>query len=174
MGIKGLARIVEFITRHHHTPLHGNLAAFQRGEDLASSRGAARRDFLRVGGQIDEFEFKLCRFAQQALQAFGVLQAGNLHQDAICTLTHNCDFLRPFRVDALGNHVARGFQRAINFIINAGFGRAHDDPCRITHGNVPVTRATNADAVRLLPGEFDGLIQLRGIPRNEGQFPIRR
>ena len=63
-----------------------------------------------VGVLVDQLKFEARGLADQPLQRFGVLDAGDLDEDPTFALVDNRDFLGSARIDPAANNVARDRQ----------------------------------------------------------------
>ena len=93
--VEALLGVDQLVAGDHRPALHGDAAACPRHrQHLAAGRGAALRDLARIGGEVDQLELEPRGLAEQRLQPLGILEAGDLDEDAVAALADDGGFAR--------------------------------------------------------------------------------
>ncbi len=178
LRVIALLRVDQLLAADHHLAaqdLERRAAALALGigDDFAAHRHATSSGFGRVGVGVDHAEFEARGLADQLLERGRILQARDLHNDAVIAFADDRRFARAERVDALVDDVARRIHRVRDRLRLSRARRGQHDTLRIDDIDIPVALAGEARTLRLAEQSLARLVELRLIANEEADPAAR-
>ena len=121
---------------------------------------------------IDELEFELGGLAQQALERLRIVEAGNLHDDAVLALADDRRLARAQGVDTLAHDFNGRVHGIGDRLIETFTGRRQHETAAVLDADVPVALAGEASAGRQRQDLVARGIDLRGVLEHERETAV--